>query len=166
MPYSPSDQKTKNRLQALKEELKNHGWMSGVNIQFDERWTTDNMDLIRAAAANLVELKTDVIVATGGRVIPILMKTTNSIPIVVLAAPLRSKDAMRKVLPGPVVTSPDLPFPSSRSSARCYTRSRRLRQIFRMLPLSTIRITRVRRLPGRHLRKLPDRLQFSRPSLM
>src|SRR5262245_63625432 len=81
MPYSPSDQEI--HLQALKEELKNHGWMSGVNIQFDERWTTDNMDLIRAAAANLVELKPDVIVATGGRVIPILMKTTNSIPIVV-----------------------------------------------------------------------------------
>src|SRR5262245_60710296 len=83
MPYAPSDQEIQNRLPVLKEELKNHGWMSGVNIQFDERWTTDNMDLIRAAAANLVELKPDVIVATGGRVIPILMKTTNSIPIVV-----------------------------------------------------------------------------------
>jgi putative ABC transport system substrate-binding protein len=41
------------------------------------------MDLIRAAAANLLELKPDVVVASGGRVIPILMKMTSSIPIIV-----------------------------------------------------------------------------------
>jgi ABC-type uncharacterized transport system substrate-binding protein len=55
----------------------------GINVQFDERWTMDNMDLIRAAAANLLELKPDVVLAIGGRVIPILMKLTSSIPIIV-----------------------------------------------------------------------------------
>ena len=43
----------------------------------------DNMDLIRAAARNLLELKPDVVVAVGGRVIPILMEMTSSIPIIV-----------------------------------------------------------------------------------
>src|SRR5215470_8125593 len=61
MPYSPSDKEIQNRLQALKEELRNRGWTTGVNVQFDERWTTDNMDLIRAAATNLVELKPNVV---------------------------------------------------------------------------------------------------------
>jgi hypothetical protein len=31
---------------------KGTGWAAGVNAQFDERWTGDNMDLIRAAASN------------------------------------------------------------------------------------------------------------------
>jgi ABC-type uncharacterized transport system substrate-binding protein len=70
MPYSPSDKEIQNRVLAFKEELRNRGWSAGVNVQFDERWTTDNMDLIRAAATNLLELKPDVVVAVGGRVIP------------------------------------------------------------------------------------------------
>ena len=41
------------------------------------------MDLIRADAANLVELKPDVIVAIGGRVIPVLMQMTRSVPIII-----------------------------------------------------------------------------------
>jgi putative ABC transport system substrate-binding protein len=83
MPFSPSDKEIQNRVQAFKEELQNRGWTAGANVQFDERWTTDNMDLIRAAAANLLELKPDAVVAVGGRVIPILMKMTSSIPIIV-----------------------------------------------------------------------------------
>jgi putative ABC transport system substrate-binding protein len=63
--------------------MRSRGWVAGETIQFDERWTTDNMDLIRSAAANLVELKTDVILAVGGRVIPILMQLTRTVPIVV-----------------------------------------------------------------------------------
>jgi putative ABC transport system substrate-binding protein len=83
MPFSPSDKEIQNRVQAFKEELRNRGWTASVNVQFDERWTTDNMDLIRAAGANLLELKPDVVVAVGGRVIPILMKMTSSIPIII-----------------------------------------------------------------------------------
>jgi putative tryptophan/tyrosine transport system substrate-binding protein len=78
MPFSPSDKEMQDRVQALKKELQNRGWTAGVNVQFDERWTTDNMDLVRANAANLVELKPDVIVAIGGRVIPVLMQLTRT----------------------------------------------------------------------------------------
>ena len=70
------------RVRAFREELRKRGWVSGVNIQFDERWTVDNMELIRSAAENLVELNPDAILAVGGRVIPILMNLTRSIPIV------------------------------------------------------------------------------------
>jgi putative ABC transport system substrate-binding protein len=83
MPYPPSDMDAQARVRAFREALANHGWTAGDNVQFDERWTMDNMDLIRVTAANLVELKSDVIVATGGRVIPILMRMTRSIPIIV-----------------------------------------------------------------------------------
>jgi putative ABC transport system substrate-binding protein len=84
MPYSPTDTEVQARVRAFREELRKKGWAKGVNVQFDERWTTDNMDLIRAAAENLAELTPDAILAVGGRVIPVLMQATRTVPIVVL----------------------------------------------------------------------------------
>jgi putative ABC transport system substrate-binding protein len=70
------------RVQALKQELQRLGWTDGVNIQFDVRWTTDDMELVRVHAVNLVELNPDVIVTAGGRVLPIFIQLTRSIPII------------------------------------------------------------------------------------
>jgi ABC-type uncharacterized transport system substrate-binding protein len=56
------------------------------------------MDLIRSAAANLVELNPDVIVAAGARVVPILMELTRSIPIVTPS----SSDAIERGYAGSV----------------------------------------------------------------
>jgi putative ABC transport system substrate-binding protein len=82
MPFPPTNAEMQARLRAFREELRKRGWAIGINAQFDERWTSDNMDLIRSAAANLIELNPDVILAVGARVIPILMELTHSIPIV------------------------------------------------------------------------------------
>jgi putative ABC transport system substrate-binding protein len=87
MPYPPRDAVFQERVRAFREELRKRGWASGVNVEFDERWVGDNMDLIRSAASNLVELKPDVVLATGGRVIPILMELTRTVPIVIPGAP-------------------------------------------------------------------------------
>jgi putative tryptophan/tyrosine transport system substrate-binding protein len=86
IPYPPSDTEWQIRVRALQQELHNLGWTKGTTVQFDERWTTDNMDLVRVHAANLVELRPDAIVATGGRVVPVLMQLTRSIPIIVPGA--------------------------------------------------------------------------------
>jgi putative tryptophan/tyrosine transport system substrate-binding protein len=86
MPYLPTDTGWQQRVGALRQELQKLGWTRGSNIEFDERWTTDNLDLVRANAANLVELKPDAIVAIGGRVIPVLMQLTRTIPIVIPGA--------------------------------------------------------------------------------
>ena len=83
MPYPPANAEMQAQVRAFRDELRKRGWAPGVNTQFDERWTGDNMDLIRSAASNLVELNSDAILATGGRVIPVLMELTRSIPIVV-----------------------------------------------------------------------------------
>ena len=83
MPYPPTDMEVQTRVRVFREELRKKGWATRVNVQFDERWTTDNMDLIRAAVANLAELAPDAILAVGGRVIPILMQATDTVPIVV-----------------------------------------------------------------------------------
>ena len=83
MPFPPTDAEMQARVRAFRDELRKRGWAAGVNVQFDERWTGDNMDLIRSAATNLVELNSDAILAVGGRVIPILTELTHSIPIVI-----------------------------------------------------------------------------------
>ena len=83
MPYPPTNKEWQERVRAFREELRKFGWTSGINAQFDERWTGDNMDFIRSAASNLVELNPDVILAIGGRVVPVLMELTRSIPIVI-----------------------------------------------------------------------------------
>jgi putative ABC transport system substrate-binding protein len=81
MPFPPGNAIAQERVRAFREELRKRGWASSVNLQFDERWTVDNMEQIHSAAENLVELKPDVILASGGRVIPILMKLMRSIPV-------------------------------------------------------------------------------------
>jgi putative tryptophan/tyrosine transport system substrate-binding protein len=82
MPFPPTNAEAQARVRAFREELRKRGWATGVNAQFDERWTGDNMDFIRSAATNLVELNPDVILAQGARVVPILVELTRSIPIV------------------------------------------------------------------------------------
>jgi putative ABC transport system substrate-binding protein len=86
LPFPESNTVQQAYIRAFREGLAKLGWSAGGNIKFDERWTTDNMDLVRAAAASLVELKPDVIFSVGDRVVPVLKQLTNSIPIVALAS--------------------------------------------------------------------------------
>jgi len=73
MPYAKGDAENEARILAFKQELGKLGWTEGLNLQFDEHWTTDNMDLVRAQAASLMASDPDVVVASAGRVIRILM---------------------------------------------------------------------------------------------
>lgn len=86
IPFPESDAVMQANIRMLREELAKLGWSEGGNIKFDEHWTTDNMDLVRSAAANLVELKPDIIVSVGDRAVPVLKQLTGSIPIVSLAS--------------------------------------------------------------------------------
>ena len=52
MPYPPTNAEMQARIRAFREELRKRGSAASINAQFDERWTSDNMDLIRSAAAN------------------------------------------------------------------------------------------------------------------
>src|SRR5262249_38801116 len=83
MPYPKGDAEYESRAHALRQEIAKLGWTEGSNIQFDERWTTDDMSRVWAEAASLMASNPDVVVATGGRVVPVLMQLSRSIPIVV-----------------------------------------------------------------------------------
>jgi putative ABC transport system substrate-binding protein len=86
MPFAKGDSDGEARIRAFKQELAKLGWTDGGNIQFDERWPADNMDLVRSDAASLVASNPDIIVVTGGRIVPVLMRLTRSIPIVLPGA--------------------------------------------------------------------------------
>jgi len=47
MPYPPTNAEMQARIRAFREELRKRGWAASINAQFDERWTSDNMDLSR-----------------------------------------------------------------------------------------------------------------------
>jgi len=106
VPYAKGDAENEARVRALKQKLADLGWVQGRNIQFDERWTTDNMDAVRSQAASLTASNPDVVVATGGRVVPVLMQLSSSIPIVVPGAgdPVRWGYAKSLARPGGNVT--------------------------------------------------------------
>ncbi len=82
MPFPKGDTEYETRVRAFRQELAKLGWTDGKNVQFDERWTADNMDVVRANATSLMASNPDAVLATGGRVIPILMQLSRSIPIV------------------------------------------------------------------------------------
>jgi putative tryptophan/tyrosine transport system substrate-binding protein len=86
MPFAKGDSEGEARIRAFKQELAKLGWTDGGNIQFDERWPADNMALVRSHAASLVASNPDIIVASGGRIVPVLMRLTRSIPIVLPGA--------------------------------------------------------------------------------
>jgi putative tryptophan/tyrosine transport system substrate-binding protein len=83
MPYPENEPDIQARVRAFKQELQGLGWIEGSKIEFDERWATDNMELVRSNAARLLERKPDAVIAIGGRVIPLLKQMTRSVPIVV-----------------------------------------------------------------------------------
>jgi putative tryptophan/tyrosine transport system substrate-binding protein len=56
MPFPKSDAAYQARVREFRQKLAGLGWSEGGNVQFEERWSTDNMDVIRADAASLVEL--------------------------------------------------------------------------------------------------------------
>jgi putative ABC transport system substrate-binding protein len=86
MPFAKGDSEGEARIRAFKQELAKLGWTDGSNIEFDERWPADNMDLVRRHAASLVASNPDIIIASGGRIVPVLMRLTRSIPMVLAGA--------------------------------------------------------------------------------
>src|SRR5262245_57110682 len=67
MGYPPSNTVQQGRVRTFREALAQLGWSAGVNVLFEERWTTDDMELVRSHAASLVDSKPDLILSTGGR---------------------------------------------------------------------------------------------------
>src|SRR5262245_8830095 len=81
IPYPEHDALYQTHVRALREELARLGWSAGTNVQFEERWTTDNMDRVRGGAVQLLDLKPDVIVVWSHRATSALHEQTSAIPV-------------------------------------------------------------------------------------
>lgn len=76
------DPEAQIRVKAFERQLRELGWIEGRNVRIDIRWPGADLDRIRSAAAELVALAPDVIVATGTPVAIALQDATRAIPIV------------------------------------------------------------------------------------
>jgi putative ABC transport system substrate-binding protein len=106
IPHAKGDAEIEAWVQALKQKLADLGWVQGHNIQFDERWTTDNIDTVRSQAASVMASNPDVVVANSSRLATVLMQLSSSIPIVLAGAgdPVRLGYTKSLARPGGNVT--------------------------------------------------------------
>jgi putative ABC transport system substrate-binding protein len=71
-----------SRIAAFLQELQKLGWKEGGNLRTDVRWAGDDAERNRRYSEELVELKPDVILASGSSSVAALQRITRSVPIV------------------------------------------------------------------------------------
>jgi putative ABC transport system substrate-binding protein len=79
---APGDEEARDREAALRDGLKELGWIEGRNLRLEVRRAAGNEDRLRALAAELVGLVPDVIVASATTSLAALQRATSTIPIV------------------------------------------------------------------------------------
>jgi putative ABC transport system substrate-binding protein len=97
----------RHRIAALREGLQELGYTEGKNIVIEVRRTAAGQrERLRELAAELVRLKVDVIVVSGGALVPIAKEATTTIPIVftVHADPVGDEAVASLARPGGNVT--------------------------------------------------------------
>jgi putative tryptophan/tyrosine transport system substrate-binding protein len=104
--FPESDPEPRRWVTALVESLRELGWTAGGNIQIDYRWVSTDIDRINKVAAELIELKPDVILTAGPLPVVALQQMTSNIPIVFLgiADPVSSGFVASLAHPGGNIT--------------------------------------------------------------
>jgi ABC-type uncharacterized transport system substrate-binding protein len=81
-PGFSSDPVRQRRLEALRQGLRELGYVEGQNIALEPRWAEGKYDRYAVLAADLVRSKVDVIVAWSGQATKAAQEATRTIPIV------------------------------------------------------------------------------------
>ena len=68
--------------EAFRQGLRELGWTEGQTVTIEYRWAHGDAQRVPALAAELVQLKVDVIVTTGTHPIRVVKETTSTIPVV------------------------------------------------------------------------------------
>jgi ABC-type uncharacterized transport system substrate-binding protein len=74
------------RLEAFRQELSRLGWIEGKNITIEYRFAEQKLERLPELAADLVRLKVDLIVTSGGPTPLAAKKATSTIPIVMTSS--------------------------------------------------------------------------------
>jgi putative ABC transport system substrate-binding protein len=87
MGLAADDAESQDRIAAFEQGLQQLGWTAGRNLQIDYRRGAGDTDATRKYAAELVALAPDVILASGGTVVGVLLQATRTVPIVFTQTP-------------------------------------------------------------------------------
>jgi ABC-type uncharacterized transport system substrate-binding protein len=79
---SANDPGGRAHLEAFQQALQQLGWTDGRNVRIDYRHAAGDAERVRQYAADLVALAPDVVLATSGTVLPALLQSTRTVPIV------------------------------------------------------------------------------------
>lgn len=79
MPFPKDNSEGQARIAAFLQELQKLGWSDGRNLQIEYRWATGDLP---KAAAELTQLRPDVIFATATPSVAALQQATRTLPIV------------------------------------------------------------------------------------
>jgi ABC-type uncharacterized transport system substrate-binding protein len=82
MGYAKGDPEAEGWVRGLIQGLHERRWVEGSNIRIDYRWPSENAGNMSFYAAELVDLKPDVIVAAATPALAAIAQETPSIPIV------------------------------------------------------------------------------------
>jgi ABC-type uncharacterized transport system substrate-binding protein len=77
-----TDSEGNARAAALREGLQKLGWVEGSNLRAEFRWAGGNLDRMRSLAAELVNLKPDLLFAGATTALAALQQATRTVPIV------------------------------------------------------------------------------------
>jgi putative tryptophan/tyrosine transport system substrate-binding protein len=87
MNLGSDDAEGQARNAAFLQGLQELGWTVGRNVRIEYRWGAGDAELFRRHASELVALAPDVILASGGAVVPSLLQATRTVPIVFTGTP-------------------------------------------------------------------------------
>jgi len=79
---SESDAGRQVRWNAFHQRMRELGYVEGQNVSFERRWAQTDLDRVQKLAAELVGLKVEIIVVSGGAAAIAAKEATSTIPIV------------------------------------------------------------------------------------
>ena len=85
MLYPENDPEGQRRATAFREGLQKLGWVVGRNVQIDFQWGLGDADWIRSAAAHLLRLAPDVILANGTPAARTMQQSSRTVPVIFIA---------------------------------------------------------------------------------
>ena len=85
MLYPENDPQGQLRATAFRQGLEKLGWSVGRNVQIDFQWGLGDANWIRSAAARLLRLAPDVILANGSPAARTMQQSSRTVPVIVIA---------------------------------------------------------------------------------
>jgi putative ABC transport system substrate-binding protein len=82
MLYPENDPEGQRRATAFREGLQKLGWVVGRNIQIDFQWGLGDANWIRSAAAQLLRLAPDLILANGSPAAKMMQQASRTVPVI------------------------------------------------------------------------------------